>query len=353
MKNKPIVKNILIKNSYDMNKIKKKIFFINEINKLNHHHFKYCANYRKISFLNKFKKFNKVENFPMLPTRLFKKYNLKSTNSNIVKVMKSSGTSGKSSKINLDQKNAFNQTFVLKKLFQENFGNKRFPMLIIDKNIHNKKTFDASMAAITGFSIFGKDHTFALDDQGKLDYKNIEIFFNKNKYETKFLFGFTSKVYEHLIKIFDNKKFHLNLKKDFLLHGGGWKKLEKYKISNHDFKNLLKKKFNIRKVINYYGMVEQAGSIFFECEKNNYFHTSNFSEILIRDKELKLSKKKQEGIVQLLSILPKSYPGHNILTEDLGQIIGEDDCPCGKKGKYFLIKGRVKDAELRGCSDVS
>ena len=41
-----------------------------------------------------------------------------------------------------------------------------------------------------------------------------------------------------------------------------------------------------------------------------------------------------------------------LLTEDEGRILGEDDCPCGRKGKYFEILGRVKRAEVRGCSDT-
>ena len=54
----------------------------------------------------------------------------------------------------------------------------------------------------------------------------------------------------------------------------------------------------------------------------------------------------------MISLLPTSYPGHNILTEDIGEIVGEDNCKCGKKGKYFLVHGRIKEAEIRGCSDV-
>ena len=61
---------------------------------------------------------------------------------------------------------------------------------------------------------------------------------------------------------------------------------------------------------------------------------------------------KKKGLVQLISCIPTSYPGHNILTEDLGEIIGEDDCKCGYKGKYFKIHGRVKESDIRGCSDA-
>ena len=61
---------------------------------------------------------------------------------------------------------------------------------------------------------------------------------------------------------------------------------------------------------------------------------------------------KVPGIIQSLSIIPLSYPGHNILTEDQGYILGVDDCKCGKLGKYFLLTNRVKGTEIRGCSDV-
>ena len=60
----------------------------------------------------------------------------------------------------------------------------------------------------------------------------------------------------------------------------------------------------------------------------------------------------ETGLIQVSSVLPRSYPGHVLLTEDEGRILGEDDCPCGRKGKYFEILGRVKRAEVRGCSDT-
>ena len=60
----------------------------------------------------------------------------------------------------------------------------------------------------------------------------------------------------------------------------------------------------------------------------------------------------ERGIIQTLSILPTSYPGHSLLTEDEGILLGEDDCECSRLGKYFKMLGRVKNAELRGCSDT-
>ena len=60
----------------------------------------------------------------------------------------------------------------------------------------------------------------------------------------------------------------------------------------------------------------------------------------------------KKGLIQLLSLLPTSYPGHNILTEDIGEIAKDSNCSCSILGKRFKIHGRVKNAEIRGCSDA-
>ena len=89
-----------------------------------------------------------------------------------------------------------------------------------------------------------------------------------------------------------------------------------------------------------------------ECEFSN-LHASAFSDIIIRNpKDFSINKIGEKGIIQVCSLLPESYPGHSLLTEDEGVILGEDDCPCGRKGKYFQILGRIKNAEIRGCSDT-
>ena len=66
----------------------------------------------------------------------------------------------------------------------------------------------------------------------------------------------------------------------------------------------------------------------------------------MRNKNLKLEEKNKKGIIQILSLLT-CYPGHNLLTSDEGMII---DCSCN--AKCFKILGRVKDSEIRGCSNI-
>ena len=82
-------------------------------------------------------------------------------------------------------------------------------------------------------------------------------------------------------------------------------------------------------------------------------HASIFSDVIIRNpRDFSIAKTGEKGLIQVCSLLPESYPGHSLLTEDEGIVLGEDDCPCGRKGKYFKVLGRIKNAEIRGCSDT-
>jgi hypothetical protein len=154
-------------------------------------------------------------------------------------------------------------------------------------------------------------------------------------------------VWKYLV---EQKNIDLDLSQAILIHSGGWKKMNDLSVDNETFKRELKKKFGLRQCYNFYGMVEQVGSVYLENEKG-YLHCPNFSDIIIRNPaDLSIQPNGEPGLVQVISVLPESYPGHSILTEDIGVCMGEDDL--GWKGKYFKIIGRAKKADLRGCSDT-
>ena len=137
-----------------------------------------------------------------------------------------------------------------------------------------------------------------------------------------------------------------------LIHGGGWKKLADQHITAERFKRELLETCGLTRVHDYYGMVEQTGTIYMECECG-HLHAPVWSDITIRRPgDFSVADVGETGLIQVSSVLPRSYPGHLLLTEDEGRILGEDDCPCGRKGKYFEVLGRVKRAEVRGCSDT-
>ena len=351
--------NLINQNAFSLEPNLKSKLFLKYINLLTAHHYKKSHLYKDyLSGINyKLKKKNRnLDEIPFLPVRLFKDFDFLSIKKKeIFKTLLSSGTSSnKLSKIYIDKNNAFNQMKVLQKIFYNLIGNSRLPMLVIDKENTkmDRKSFNASAAAISGFSIFANKIVYLLNQENKIDYNKLNNFLKQNINEKFLIFGFTSNIYLNLIKKINPAKLY---SKDFsnalLVHGGGWKKMEDQKIHRKQFNLLLKKKLSIENVRNYYGLVEQIGSIFFECSCG-YFIASNYSDIIIRDENLEISKKGKVGLVQLLSLLPSSYPGHSILTDDIGEIVDDYKCNCFGHGKRFLIHGRLKDAELRGCSNI-
>ena len=157
--------------------------------------------------------------------------------------------------------------------------------------------------------------------------------------------------YKELLRL-KGEGITFDLSNGVLIHGGGWKKLVSEAVSHDEFHNRLKEVCGLEQIHDYYGMVEQTGCIYMECE-NGHLHASNFSDVIIRRPfDFSEASIGESGIIQVVSTIPESYPGHSLLTEDEGVILGIDDCPCGRKGKYFKINGRLKNAEIRGCSDT-
>jgi len=293
---------------------------------------------------------------PFLPVSLFKKLELKSIpQDDVVKILTSSGTTGQAvSRIFLDKHTATNQQKALAATFKAFTGASRMPMLILDTPsvLKNRYMFSARGAGILGFSLFGMDRTYALNEAMELDFPAIESFLERHEGQRILLFGFTFMIWQHVYKALQNAHRRLDFSNGLLIHGGGWKKLATESLDPAGFKQALYDVSGLRSVHDYYGMVEQTGCIALECEYG-HLHTSIFADIIMRrPRDLSVCSPGERGIVQTLSILPESYPGHSLLTEDEGTLLGEDDCPCGRFGKYFIIHGRLKNAEIRGCSDT-
>jgi phenylacetate-coenzyme A ligase PaaK-like adenylate-forming protein len=328
------------------------------LNQLTGFHYRHCAEYRRILDVLGYQPGTPlpVAQIPMLPVRLFKEYELLSVDrADVAKVMTSSGTSGQQvSKIYLDKDSAASQTRVLTRIVADFIGKKRLPMLVIDSKavLKDRNLFSARGAGILGFSMFGSDVTYALDEQMQLDLPLVRAFLDKHQGSPILVFGFTFMIWQHFYQALAAAGVTLPLEQGVMIHGGGWKKLAEQAVDSATFKQRLRQVCGIGKVYNYYGMVEQTGSIFMECEAG-HLHASIYSDVVIRDhQDFSVLPNGRPGLVQLLSLLPASYPGHSLLSEDLGQIDGEDDCPCGRKGKYFTLHGRIPSAEIRGCSDA-
>lgn len=299
------------------------------------------------------------KDLPFLPVRLFKELELKSVPiEDVVKTMTSSGTTGQAvSKIYLDRNTSSNQQKAMVKIVSEFTGSNRMPMIIIDcpSVVKNRAMFSARGAGILGFSIFGSRIVYALDDDMKLDVDGVKAFLERFKGQKILLFGFTFMIWQHFYKELLRLKeegITFDLSNGVLIHGGGWKKLISEAVSHNEFNKRLQEACGLQQIHDYYGMVEQTGCIYMECECG-HLHASVFSDIITRRAfDFSECEIGEPGIIQVVSTIPESYPGHSLLTEDEGVILGVDDCPCGRKGKYFKVNGRLQNAEIRGCSDT-
>lgn len=344
---------------YSLAKAEKSAILTQMLTELTIHHYENCRQYRNILDGLGFDPYGQIEHyseFPMIPVRLFKELSLKSVPDDaLAKSMTSSGSSGqKVSKLYLDRQTAITQQNVGVKITSGFLGIKRMPFVIIDSPsiLKSREVYTARGAAALFFSLFGSDRIFALKDDMGLDIDAVSAFLEKHKGKQILLFGFTFMVWQHLYCTLRDMGVKLDFHDGLLIHSGGWKKMESMRVSAQTFQEKLANQCNINHIYNEYGMAEQSGTIYFECERGN-LHASIFSDVITRrGTDLSICDFGEPGMIELVSVLPHSYPGHILLSEDEGVVCGEDDCPCGRLGKYFHIKGRLKNAELRGCSDT-
>ena len=293
---------------------------------------------------------------PPLPVRLFKEFTLKSVpDADIFKTLTSSGTTGQQvSRIYLDRQTAALQNKVLARIMESTLGGARLPMIIVDSPavIKNRAMFTARGAGVLGFSLFGRDKCYALTEDMQLDVEGLTAFLAKHEGKAIFLFGFTFIVWQHFYAELTRLGMHPDLSHGVLVHGGGWKKLADQAVSRERFHQALHEACGITRVLDYYGMAEQTGAIYMECE-HGHLHAPVWSDVIIRrPRDFSVADTGETGLIEVVSTLARSYPGHALLTEDEGRVLGEDNCPCGRKGKYFQVLGRVRRAETRGCSDT-
>ncbi|MGH9681857.1 MAG: acyl-protein synthetase [Candidatus Acidiferrales bacterium] len=341
---------------YSLPQAEKEQILLEGLNGLDAHHRLHCPEYeRLVSVLwPDFRKARALAELPYLAVGLFKSHRLSSIpKEKVFKTLTSSGTTGQQvSQIFLDVETAQRQSASLSRIMTHVLGPNRLPMLIVESRalLQDRKRFSARAAGVLGMMTFGRDHFYALDENMELDEAGLAAFLEKFGGKPFFLFGFTFMIWQYLFQRIGDRK--MDLSQGILVHGGGWKKLQELAVSNSEFKRKFREKTGLSRIYNFYGLVEQVGSIYVEGD-NGYLYAPNYADVIVRDPiTWEPAPIGTPGVLQVLSLLPTSYPGHSVLTEDLGVIHGIDDPRGGRYGKYFSVLGRIPKAELRGCSDV-
>ena len=272
----------------------------------------------------------------------------------------SATTSQLPSRIVLDAPTSRRMTKGTVKIVRDYIGSSRRPYLVVDTPDAraDRGSMGARRVAIQGLQPFATETTYCLRPGGldglALECEKLWDFANRNRDAEVLVYGFTYILWNHLVKPLSAEGACLNLKNVRILHSGGWKRLENQAVEKHVFNEQLARVIGCDSacIVDFYGMVEGVGVIFPDCPYGNK-HAPVFGDVIVRDPlTLEPVTLGNDGMVQICSVLPTSFPGNLLLTEDMAHVIAYDGCACGRRGISFRFAGRVPKGEIRGCGNI-
>lgn len=304
-----------------------------------------------------------IAELPYLPVSVFKANPPLSLvpATEIKRTLTSSSTSGQvPSRVVLDATTSRRMTKGVIAIIRDFIGAARRPYLVIDthENLGRQAELGARGAAIQALGSFATEIVSCLrtDDQRNsvLEIDKLLACAEKWKGAQVLVYGFTYVLWTQLVEPLRQRGITLLMPNVHVLHSGGWKRLEQQAVSKDVFVRDVAAVFGCapERVIDYYGMVENVGVVYPDC-RQGYKHVPAFADVIIRDPlTLAPARPGQQGLVQVCSVLPTSFPGFLLLTDDMGEIVGLDGCACGRRGAHFRFLRRVPKVELRGCGNL-
>ncbi len=330
--------------------------FLTEMNFLTLHHMQGGKEFARM--WPDWKKAERVQSLPFVHVEVFRHLELKTVNEDIrhKRTLRSSSTSGISSRIVLDEKSSRLQSKSARKILADFVGEKQRPLLVLDsvKSLYRRGELSARIAAAMALRPLSSEIHFLLEDPQDPHSMKWNLLGQVLSNHDEFLvYGFSWILWLAWAgKTFQDRiKSALKGKKINFVHSGGWKKLEAVKVDSEEFDSALLDGVDpSSKVIDFYGLVEQSGIVYPRCE-HGARHIPVWADMIVRDTYTLKSLQGEVGQLQLLNCITYGAPYHSVLTEDIGRILPEE-CPCGRSGKRFELLGRIPKAELRGCANV-
>jgi phenylacetate-coenzyme A ligase PaaK-like adenylate-forming protein len=306
---------------------------------------------------------SRLADLPYLPVGLLKAQPPLSLveSQEIKRILTSSSTTGQiPSRVTLDSATARRMTKGVVAIAQDFIGSSRRPYLVVDVpgSTRGGPELGARGAAIQGLQPFASDVTYCLqlDQDGDLtlDREKFRRFAESQGSSPVLVYGFTYILWKYLVKPLIAENISLGMAGVHILHSGGWKLLQEEAVDKKSFNDGVARVFGCSpdRVIDFYGMVENVGVIYPDCPEGNK-HVPAFADVLVRNPlTLEEVSEREQGIVQVCSVMPTSFPGNLLLTEDIAEIVSYDGCHCGRRGTCFRFVGRVAKSELRGCGNI-
>jgi len=333
------------------------------------HHFNACAAYRRYCERRGFDNswvFSELADVPYLPVQAFKENAslLRSVEAGLITTrLSSSATSGVASSVDIDKVTARRQVRALAAVIGEVLGPKRRPFLVLDVDPRTAGPggLGARSAAVRGFLNLAREARYFMEARpgGLLQLKEEDFAAAlealQSSREPVVLFGFTFVLYAYAVMplLRTGRQFRLP-PGSHIVHIGGWKKLADQQVSKAAFNSTMEQLFGVpaSHVVDFYGFTEQMG-VTYPDGPDGLKCAPAFAEVIVRDPStFSVLPDGQEGLLQFITPLPYSYPGIAVLTDDVGVITGRSAGENGWQGTRFLVLGRAKKAEVRGCGDI-
>jgi hypothetical protein len=305
----------------------------------------------------------RIADLPYLPVRLLKAQPPLSLvePGEIKRTLMSSATTGQlPSRVVLDSATARRMTKGIIVIVSDFIGSSRRPYLVVDVpgSVRGRAELGARGAAIQSLQPFASSATYCLNQSSHgeltLDLEKVLEFADNHRESPILVYGFTYILWNHLVKPLIAKDIRVDMPRVRILHSGGWKRLQDESVDKRTFNEGLARVFGCRTddVIDFYGLIENVGIIYPDCPAGNK-HVPAFGDVIVRNPlTLEPVEIGEQGLVQVCSVLPTSFPGHLLLTEDMAEVVADDGCPCGRRGLCFHFVGRVEKAEIRGCGNI-
>jgi hypothetical protein len=327
-----------------------------ELNRLTRHHRTYCGAFARVWPEDADSR--RIEDVPWLHVGLFKRAALRTDypGARRGRTLRSSGTSGAASRIELDEESSLQQARSAAAILRSVLGDEPRPLLVLDHAdaLRERGSMSARLAAALSLKPLASEIRFLLRDgvaQGGVAWDEVSQALATSP--RVLVYGFTSVLWKAWARapIPEETLSHLSRAHVSFVHSGGWKRLEDEGVDAEQLtRALLARAGPGSQVVDCYGLVEQVGMLYPLCEAG-FRHPPVWADVLVRDATDLRTLTGEPGLLQLVNVLARGAPCHNVLTEDLGRI-EPGPCPCGRSGKRFVLLGRVPKAELRGCANV-
>jgi hypothetical protein len=300
------------------------------------------------------------DQYPFVPVTVFKEFDLRSTSAEGMTLRSSATTTNEASRIFVDRATKKRQAVSASKIMADFVGPDQRPYIVFDVEsiVRGTDSLSARGAAIMSLAYHASQFYFVLrEHNGRLevDPDALHEALEEIGQQPFVAYGFTYILYQAHQQLAQSGLTLTPAHRDSaLLHSGGWKKLKDVAIDKPTFNRTVADVWRLSpsRVIDFYGAIEQVGVPYPDCEEG-YKHVPYWADVIMRTSDTLLPAEVGEtGLMQLISCLPLSAPNHSVLTEDLGELVLVDGCPCGRRGKAFVFKGRAPRSEVRGCSDV-